>query len=390
MSVGNFRGWPSRSFVFFNGLFYKVLIVSLALSVISKSIINLAIEPVDVDGSLADMEGQFYPYPPGRLAITHYENWHEGWPDYSDGIFGTVSSSIEWIIERFVEFDNLELVVFIGLVALIVGAVTLSTIGKSRPGLSPEYVGLGLIFAAAISNQGEVALFGHATDFLLIRYSSSSDIGGVANFADVMLVIGFVLILLTATYQRVMVAIDTNRGPINNGEMSKAQALAFTKSFGVEATAIGPKDPLTIFASGLGTFFNFIFLIPTFIVMVPSTMLGGYLVTVTFGLLLLPLRLLWLPFLGFLLGSGWLWVKVPLSRPFLIFPGVLLSAVANIYIAMVPDMGQSYQKQLKMIICNLWPYSYLVWKVALRYTEAAAEPPAEEFPIGLTFSTARK
>ena len=87
---------------------------------------------------------------------------------------------------------------FFGLAILIVGPVSLSTIGKARSGLVPTYVGLGLIFAAAISNEGENALFGHATDFLFIQSV------GIANLADGMVLIGFILVLLTSTYQKLI------------------------------------------------------------------------------------------------------------------------------------------------------------------------------------------
>ena len=48
--------------------------------------------------------------------------------------------------------------------------------------------------AGGISNQAEIAMFGHVTDFLAFRASSSGD--GVAFYlADVMLLIGLVLII---------------------------------------------------------------------------------------------------------------------------------------------------------------------------------------------------
>ena len=187
-----------RSFVFFNGLFYKVLIGSLAVSVAAKSIINLAIEPVIPGTPLSALRNQFYPYPPGRFAITHYEHGYDGWPDYSDSVYGEITSRLGGFIERFVAFDNVEIIVFFSLAVLIVGPVSFSTIGKSRSGLVPTYVGLGLIFAAAISNEGEIALFGHATDYLLIRPI------GIANLADGMVLVGFILVLLTSAYQKVL------------------------------------------------------------------------------------------------------------------------------------------------------------------------------------------
>ena len=131
-----------------------------------------------------------------------------------------------------------------------------------------------------------------------------------------------------------------------------------------EATASGPQDPLTKFAfilrSGMG-----LLTFPTIILIPPVTIILAILVTITFGLLLLPLSAIWLLFLGFLLGSSWLWIKIPVSRPFLIIPGVLLATLAGVYVSLVPDMGEKYQKVLKMGMADSWPYSFLTYKISL-------------------------
>ena len=87
---------------------------------------------------------------------------------------------------------------FFGLGILIVGYVSISTFGKSRSGMVPAHVGLGMIWATAISNEGEIALFGHATDFLLIRTI------GIANLAGGIVLVGLILVLLTSTYQKLV------------------------------------------------------------------------------------------------------------------------------------------------------------------------------------------
>ncbi len=175
-----------RSFVLFNGLFYKVLFMALGLSVISKALVNFAIEPVD-------------------HSLTHAEHWHEGWPDPSDGILGKISSNLGGFIELFVSYDNVEVLIFIALFILIFGPFALSTIGKSRTSMTPLYLGLGLILAAGISNQEEIALFGHSTDFLLIRISSAVVI---ANLADFMVLIGIILIVFPETCQKMIGSLD--------------------------------------------------------------------------------------------------------------------------------------------------------------------------------------
>lgn len=193
-----------------------MLIGSLAVSVAAKSLINLVIEPVVPGTPLSALRDQFYPYPPGRFAITHYEHRHDGWPDYSDGVYGEISSCLGGFIERFVAFDSVEIIVFFGLAILIVGYVSISTFGKSRSGMVPTHVGLGMILAAAISNEGEIALFGHATDFLLIRPI------GIANLADGIVLVGLILVLLTSTYQK-LVSNPKEQG-VPNGEGIQPQS----------------------------------------------------------------------------------------------------------------------------------------------------------------------
>ena len=190
-----------RSFVFFNGLFYKALFYGLLLSVVAKTIVNIAIEPL----------GQKGPFPDGKFEITHFE--HLGtFPDYSDGIVGKVSSGVGGVIERFVTYDSVEMIVFISIYAYMLLSVSLTTFGENRSGLVPKYIGLGLIIAAAISNLGELAIFGHATDFLFIRVTVFSDRGFViANFADVMLLIGIILIFITPTYQKIVAAVEIGK-----------------------------------------------------------------------------------------------------------------------------------------------------------------------------------
>ena len=85
------------------------------MSVAAKSLINLVIEPIVPGTPLSALRDQFYPYPPGRFAITHYEHRHDGWPDYSDGVYGEISSCLGGFIARFVAFDSVEIIVFFGL-----------------------------------------------------------------------------------------------------------------------------------------------------------------------------------------------------------------------------------------------------------------------------------
>ena len=200
-----------RSFVFFNGLFYKVLFFSLLLSVAAKTIINFSIDPINTTTSL----------PSGRFAITHAEHRYEGWPDYCDGLFGTISCNISDLVGNVVTADNLAMIVFFALVAVVIVPVSFSTFGQNPSGLIPKYVGMGLIFAGGISNQGEIALFNHASDFLYVRFSIFSyHRFFITNLADAMILIGFLLVIATPTYQKIMAENEAMKPPIRSDSES--------------------------------------------------------------------------------------------------------------------------------------------------------------------------
>ena len=108
-------------------------------------------------------------------------------------------------------YGQLETIVFFALVALVVVPVSVSTIGQNRSGLMPKYVGMGLIFAGGTSNEGEIALLGHATDFLYIRFVIFSyHQFFIANLADIMIFIGFILVIVTPTYQKFVAEMETS------------------------------------------------------------------------------------------------------------------------------------------------------------------------------------
>ncbi len=156
--------------------------VGLRQAAAAKSFINLAIEPIHFDVSLRALEGQFYPYPPGRLAITHSQHWA------SSGLANLYA--IGWAI----------FVVFLFL------AMTRRVL---HHGIA--YVGVALFLAGVISNRGEVALFGHATDFLLIWTTESRELGAIVNFADFMVVAGLALFLLWSPIYRLLEIIRCHR-----------------------------------------------------------------------------------------------------------------------------------------------------------------------------------
>ena len=142
-----------------------------------------------------------------------------------------------------------------------------------------------------------------------------------------------------------------------------ANSLEVVKALEARAKEIGPHDPLTVFAY----YFQKFIIIPTLplmLISIPVKNILSCVVGCTFGILLLPLSLAWLPFLGYLLGTSWLCLKVPVLRPFLIVPSVLVGVIGVTFVAFIPDMGERFQKQLKGVFCDSWPYSWLIYQLS--------------------------
>lgn len=94
-----------------------------------------------------------------------------------------------------------------------------------------------------------------------------------------------------------------------------------------------------------------------------TTFVLGLLVTFTFGLLLLPISIVWLiVFLGPLLALSWLWLRVPPLRLPLAVLGVPWAIVGRIYVQLMPSMGDMYGRVQKLLIAETWPYSLQFWR----------------------------
>lgn len=139
----------------------------------------------------------------------------------------------------------------------------------------------------------------------------------------------------------------------------QAEAIARMQAAIEEAQAQGPHDPFTRAAIVLRTVLILILIIPVTLLEIPVTLVGGCLIGCTMGLLLIPLTLLWLPQLGLLIGTSWLWLKVPLSRPFLLLPGVAIAVVADTYVSLMPDPEKD-SKYTKLALASEWPLTFLL------------------------------
>lgn len=97
---------------------------------------------------------------------------------------------------------------------------------------------------------------------------------------------------------------------------------------------------------------------PTLPLQIVTTFVGGCLVSCTFGLLLIPLSLIWMTlFLGPLMGLSWLWDKTPILRIPIAIVGVPLAAIGSTYVALIPSMGEMESRVTKLVFCETWPFS---------------------------------
>lgn len=97
-----------------------------------------------------------------------------------------------------------------------------------------------------------------------------------------------------------------------------------------------------------------------------TTSIGGCLIAVTFGLFALLLTVVWLPLLGSLLLSSWLWLRAWYVRPVLLIPGMVLSFVATLYVMLAPEPERG-AKWAKLAIAQEWPLSWLIMRPPVGY-----------------------
>ena len=136
------------------------------------------------------------------------------------------------------------------------------------------------------------------------------------------------------------------------------------------AKAAGPKDPLTIAALFANMVLRML-LFPLILITPLVTLVLGLLVQLSFGILLLPLSVIWMAIFPLLLGTSWLWIRAWYLRPFLIVPGVFIAVLSDVYVSFVPDMGEKYQKIVKLAFCDSWPYTFLVFEESRNFDSSS-------------------
>ena len=89
-----------------------------------------------------------------------------------------------------------------------------------------------------------------------------------------------------------------------------------------------------------------------------TTLVLGLMVWLTFGLLLLPLSFIFLLMWGPLVALSWLGARVRYSRELVGLLGLPLAVVAEVYVALMPSMGELENRAAKMLLVRCYPYSW--------------------------------
>lgn len=100
-----------------------------------------------------------------------------------------------------------------------------------------------------------------------------------------------------------------------------------------------------------------------FIPIIPiSTIVLGLCVSITFGLLLIPISIIWSCLYFPLLGLSFVWEKYKILRPIASIIGVPIAIVAYIFCGLMPSMGETDSKMAKMFNTQVFPYNWTLFQ----------------------------
>ena len=93
-----------------------------------------------------------------------------------------------------------------------------------------------------------------------------------------------------------------------------------------------------------------------------TTFVLGVLVSCSFGLLLLPLSLVWVALIFPLIGASWFCSRFEILRNPVGFIGIPWVVVAHIYSCLVPSMGEFESRAHKLMLAEAWPFCWEYWR----------------------------
>jgi hypothetical protein len=104
-----------------------------------------------------------------------------------------------------------------------------------------------------------------------------------------------------------------------------------------------------------------IFYFVVVLIQIVTTIVLGLAVTVTSGLLLLPISLIWALPLFPMMGLSWICNKVPALRNVIGIIFIPWAVTANIFVALMPSMGELENRASKLMLSGSWPYTWEFW-----------------------------
>lgn len=94
-----------------------------------------------------------------------------------------------------------------------------------------------------------------------------------------------------------------------------------------------------------------------------TTFVIGLLVSITFGLLLIPISIVWtIFFFGPLLGLSWLCWKISVLRNLIGIIFLPWAVLAEIFVSLMPSMGEIENRTAKLMLCDTWPFTWEFWQ----------------------------
>ncbi len=94
-----------------------------------------------------------------------------------------------------------------------------------------------------------------------------------------------------------------------------------------------------------------------------TTLFLGLLVRLSFGILLLPITLIWVVLAFPMIGASWLTAKIRWLRTPIGFAGIPWAILADIFVALMPSMGELESRAAKQMLAESWPYSWEYWRL---------------------------
>jgi hypothetical protein len=95
-----------------------------------------------------------------------------------------------------------------------------------------------------------------------------------------------------------------------------------------------------------------------------TTFILGLLVSVSFGALLFPISFIWMVlFYMPLIGLSYVYEHVSVLKLPVAIVGIPLALLADIYVALMPSMGEVDSRYQKMVVCQVFPYTWRLLQV---------------------------